>query len=201
MNMDAIDILMNEHRHIERVMDVLAQAVVHGRHRGEVSPVLFERAAHFLLTFVDGSHDAKEDEIFQALTARGLPPGAGVLAALSGQHALGRELAEELREVARAVTRGEKEAEELYTLAERYVRLHRGHTELEESRFFPLVRRLLPVDLMERVRAKFARIEAAHGSLAEAADALELAFPLQAAPLRRVSGGRAHQPWGGRGAP
>jgi hemerythrin-like domain-containing protein len=201
MNMDAIDILMNEHRHIERVMDVLERALVHGRSGGEVSPVLFERAAHFLLTFVDGSHDAKEDEVFQALTARGLPPGAGVLAALSGQHALGRELAEELREVARAVTRGEKEAEELYTLADRYVRLHRGHTEVEEGRFFPLVRRLLPVDVMERVRAKFARIEAAHGPLAEAADALELAFPLQAPPLRRVSGGRAHQPWGGRGAP
>jgi len=199
--MDAIDILLNEHRHIERIMDVLECAVEHGRGGGSVSPVLFERTAHFLLAFVDGSHSAKEDEVFQALTARGLPPGAGVLVALSGQHALGRELAEELREVARAVTRGEKEAEELYTLAERYVRLHRGHTEVEEGRFFPLVRRLLPVDVMERVRAKFARIEAAHGSLAEAADALELAFPLQAPPLRRVSGGRAHQPWGGRGAP
>jgi hemerythrin-like domain-containing protein len=202
MNMDAIDILMNEHRHIERVMDVLERAVAHGRDGGAVSPVLFERAAHFLLTSVDGSHDAKEDEVFQALSTRGLPPGAGVLAALSGQHALGREMAEELREVARAVTRDEKEPEALYALAERYVRLHRGHTEVEEGRFFPLVRRLLPVELMERVRAKFARIEAAHGSLAEAADALELAFPLPAAPLpRRVSGGRAHPPWGGRGAP
>ncbi|HEX5754227.1 MAG TPA: hypothetical protein VFZ09_49045 [Archangium sp.] len=53
--MDAIDILVNEHRHIERVMDVL------------------ERAAHFLVTFVDGSHDAKEDEVFQAITSRGWP--------------------------------------------------------------------------------------------------------------------------------
>ncbi len=158
--------------------------------------MLFERAAHFLINFVDGSHDAKEDEVFQAITARGLPLGAGVLAALSGQHSLGREVAEELREVARAVARGESEPAELYTLSARYVRLHRGHTEAEEGRFFPMVRRLLPVDEMERVRAKFARIEAAHGSLADAADALELAFPLPAAPARRVSGGRA-QPWGG----
>ncbi|WP_309893396.1 hypothetical protein [Archangium sp.] len=50
------------------------RATWHGRSAGEVSPVLF-----------------------QSLTARGLPPGAGGLAALSGQHALGRELAEELR--------------------------------------------------------------------------------------------------------
>ena len=48
--MDAIDILVNEHRHIERVMDVLDRAVDRGRGGGEVSPVLFERAAHFLLT-------------------------------------------------------------------------------------------------------------------------------------------------------
>ncbi|HEX8437828.1 hemerythrin domain-containing protein [Archangium sp.] len=195
--MDAIDILMKEHRSIARVMDVLERAVAHGRAGGVVSPVLFERAAYFLLTFVDGSHDAKEDEVFQAITSRGLPLGAGVLAALSGQHALGREMAGELREVVRAVVRGEQEPEEMYALAERYVRLHRGHTEVEEGRFFPMVRRLLPVDEMERVRARFARIEAAHGSLADAADALELAFCLPALPVRRVWGGRP-QPWGGR---
>lgn len=195
--MDAIDILVNEHRHIERVMDVLERAVAYGRGGGDVSPVLFERAAHFLLTCVDGSHDAKEDEVFQAITSRGLSLGEGVLAALSGQHAMGRALAEELREVARAVTRGEKDIEELYVLAERYVRLQRCHTEAEEGRFFPMVRRLLPVDVMERVRAKFARIESSHGSLAEAADALELAFPLPAASVRRMGSGRS-QPWGGR---
>lgn len=198
--MDAIDILVNEHRHIGRIMELLERAVEYGRGGGSLSPMLFERTAYFLLTFVDGSHDAKEDEVFQALTSRGLLPGAGVLAALSGQHALGRELAEELRETARAVARGEKEPESLYVLAERYVRLHRGHTEAEEGRFFPMVRRLLPVELMERVRAKFARIEATHGPLGDAADALELAFPLPSAPMRRAVGGRS-QAWSGRGAP
>lgn len=195
--MDAIDILVNEHRHIERVMDVLERAVEYGRGGGDVSPVLFERAAHFLVTFVDGSHDAKEGEVFQALTSRGLPPGEGVLAALSGQHALGRELAAELREVVRAVAAGQKEPEEMYAIAERYVRLHRGHTEAEELRFFPMVRRLLPVDVMERVRAKFARIEGAHGPLADAADALELAFPLPV-PGGRRPGSVRPQPWVGR---
>ncbi|OJT20944.1 hypothetical protein BO221_29050 [Archangium sp. Cb G35] len=195
--MDAIDILMNEHRHIERVMDVLERAVEYGRGGGDVSPVLFERAAQFLVTFVDGSHDAKEDEVFQALSSRGLPPGAGVLAALSGQHALGRELAAELRAAVRAVTEGILLPEEMFAIAERYVRLHRGHTEAEEVRFFPMVRRLLPADVMERVRAKFARIEAAHGPLADAADALELAFPLPVATGRRPGNVRP-PPWVGR---
>ncbi|PTL77564.1 hemerythrin domain-containing protein [Vitiosangium sp. GDMCC 1.1324] len=195
--MDAIDILVNEHRHIERIMELLEHAVAHGRGGGNVFPVLFERVAHFLLTFVDGSHDAKEGEVFQAITARGMPLGEGVLAGLSAQHEVGRELAGELREAARAVARGEKESEELYALAERYVRLHRGHTEAEEARFFPMVRRLLPVDVMEQVRARFARIEASHGSLAEAANALELAFPLSSTAMRRAGGPRP-LPWAGK---
>ena len=195
--MDVIDILMNEHRHIERVMDMLERAVEYGRGGGDVSPALFERAAHFLLTFVDGSHDAKEGEVFQAITARGLPMGEGVLAGLSAQHAVGRELAAELRTAVRAVTEGVMAPEEMYAIAERYVRLHRGHTEAEELRFFPMVRRLLPVDERERVRAKFARIEASHGPLADAADALELAFPLPPSTARRAGSVRP-QPWVGR---
>ncbi len=196
--MDAIDILLNEHRHIERVMDVLERAVEYGRGGGEVSPVLFERAANFLLTFVDGSHDAKEDEVFQAISARGLSLGEGVMAALSGQHAVGRELAAELRAAVRAVSEGMMRPEELFAIAERYVRLHRGHTEAEEVRFFPMVRRLLSVDVMEQVRTRFARIEAAHGPLADAAEALELAFPLPLPTVRRTGNVLRRQPWIGR---
>ena len=47
-----------------------------------------------------------------------------------------------------------------------------------------MARRLLSPALLERVRAKFARVEATHGSLEEAADAVELAFPLARGSLR-----------------
>jgi hemerythrin-like domain-containing protein len=191
--MDAIDLLMNEHRHIERVLDVLQWAIEFGRRGGPVPEVLFERAGHFLLTFVDGSHGAKEEELFQAITAQGLNMGEGMLAAMKAQHELGHELAESLRETARAVQRGEATPEEVYTAAERYVRLHRGHTEVEESKLFPVCRRLLAGEGLERVRARFARIEGAHGPLAEAAEAVELAFPLPG-----VRGGSRPQPWAGR---
>jgi hemerythrin-like domain-containing protein len=191
--MDAIDVLVNEHRSIGRVMDVLERAISHGRGGGHVPPLLFERAAQFLITFVDGSHDAKEGELFRAMTAQGLPMGEGVLAAMMAQHELGREQAQALLEAARAVQQGGVEAEEMYSAAERYVRLHRGHNEVEEGKLFPLARRLLQAEALERVRARFARIEGTHGSLAEAAEAVELAFPMP--------GGRGPpraQPWGGR---
>ncbi len=189
--MDAIDILMNEHRHISRILDLLERAVARSREGEDISAVLFERIARFLLTFVEGSHAAKEDELFQAITAQGLPLSQGVLGALSTQHSLGREQAETLRQSAGAVLRSGAEPEEMYVCVEHYVRLLRVHTEVEETRLFPLVRRLLPVDVMERVRAKFARIEAAHGPLDDAVDALELAFPQPLTDARR-------QPRGGR---
>jgi hemerythrin-like domain-containing protein len=191
--MDAIELLTNEHRHIERVLDVLQRAIEHGRQGGPVPEVLFERAAHFLLSYVDGSHGAKEEELFQAITAQGLNMGEGMLAAMKSQHELGHELAEALREAAQAWQRGQATAEDVYAAAERYVRLHRGHTEVEESKLFPLCRRLLAGEGLERVRARFARIEGSNGPLADAAEAVELAFPLPG-----VRGGSRPQPWARR---
>jgi hemerythrin-like domain-containing protein len=182
--MDAIDILTHEHRQIQRVLDVLEQALVQARAGAAVPASLFQRAAHFFLTYVDGNHQAKEGVLFQAMTEQRLPLGPAVLAQVSGEHNLGHEQAEELAAAANSVLSGGGDPEPMYAAAERYVRLHRGHTEAEEAQVFPLARRLLSPLVMERVRTKFARIEATHGGIVEAADAVELAFPLARGALR-----------------
>lgn len=182
--MNALDILTSEHRQIQRVLDVLEQAIAQGRARAPVPASLFQRAAHFLLTHVDGNHQAKEGVLFHAMTEQRLPLGQGMLAQVAGQHGLGREQAEELLAAANAVLNTHADPEPMYAAAERYVRLHRGHTVAEELQVFPLARRLLPPEVLERVRAKFARIEGSHGSMEAAADAVELAFPLARGALR-----------------
>ncbi len=182
--MDAIDLLIHEHRQIQRVLDVLEQATRQGRAGATVSASLFQRAAHFFLTYVDGNHQAKEGVLFQAMTEQRLPLGPAVLAQVSGEHNLGHEQAEELAAAASAVLREGGDPEPMFAAAERYVRLHRGHTEAEEAQVFPLARRLLSPVVMERVRTRFARIEGAHGGMEEAADAVELAFPLARGHMR-----------------
>lgn len=182
--MDALDILVYEHRQIQRVLDVLEQAIAQGRARAPVPASLFQRAAHFFLTHVDGNHQAKEGVLFHAMVEQRLPLGPGVLSHVAGQHGLGREQAEELLAAATAVLSAHADPEPMYAAAERYVRLHRSHTVAEEIQVFPLARRLLPLEVLERVRARFARIEGSHGSLEEAADAVELAFPLARGALR-----------------
>ncbi|XXF79917.1 hemerythrin domain-containing protein [Myxococcaceae bacterium GXIMD 01537] len=186
--MDALDILQHEHRQIERVLEVLERALAHGRAGGDVPASLFLRAAHFFLTFVEGNHQAKEGVLFQSMTEQRLPLGPRVLAQVSGEHGLGHEQAQELAEAATAVARERADPEPMFAAAERYVRLHRSHTLAEETQVFPLARRLLAPGVLERVRTRFARIEAAHGAIEEAADAVEVAFPLA------WSGARAHHP-------
>lgn len=189
--MDAIDILTHEHRQIQRVLDVLERALVQARAGTPIPPSLFQRAAHFFITYVDGNHQAKEGVLFQAMTEQRLPLGPAVLAQVSGEHNLGREQSEELAAAAAAVMREGGDPEPMYSAAERYVRLHRAHTEAEEVQVFPLARRLLSPTVMERVRTKFARIEGAHGAIEEAADAVELAFPLARGHVRGAWSARA----------
>jgi hemerythrin-like domain-containing protein len=189
--MNAMDLLTLEHRHIDRVLILLERAVARGRAGEFVSASQFVRTANFLLTYVDGSHHAKEMVLFQTMVAHRLPLATSVLTQVSGQHGTGNEQALALLDAADAVLREGADPEPMFSAAEDYLRLHRAHTEAEETRVFPLARRLLPQVVLERLRTRFARIEASHGPLSEAAEAVERAFlpaqafrPLQAGGLR-----------------
>ncbi|MFP2930052.1 hemerythrin domain-containing protein [Pyxidicoccus sp. 3LG] len=187
--MDALDVLTQDHRHIQAVLDLLARAVARGRTGEFVSASLFLRTANFLLTYVDGGHHAKEMVLFQTMLAHRLPLSAGQLAQVSGQHGTGNEHAVALQRAAEASLRGGADPEPMLRAAEDYLRLHRSHTEAEETQVFPLARRLLPQRVLERVRTRFARIEASHGPLADAAEALERAFaPSRPSRLVRPDG-------------
>lgn len=182
--MDALDVLNQEHRHIHRVLEVLERAVVKGRDGEFVSASLFLRAANFFLTFVDGSHHAKEMVLFQTMVAHRLPLAPGLLAQVSGEHGTGSEHAVAMLCAAEAMLRGgETDPARMLDAADDWLRLYRGHTGVEEAQVFPLARRLLPAGILDRMRTRFARIEASHGSLAEAAEAMERAF--MPVPARR----------------
>ncbi|MCP3140194.1 hemerythrin domain-containing protein [Pyxidicoccus xibeiensis] len=174
--MDALDVLSLEHRHIQRVLDVLERAVERGRAGEFVSASLFLRTANFLLTYVDGSHHAKEMVLFQTMLAHQLPLNPGLLAQVSGEHGTGGEQAKALQRAAEATLREGMDPGSMLAAAEAYLQLHRGHTDVEETQVFPLARRLLPAPVLERMRTRFARIEASHGPLVDAAEVMLRAF-------------------------
>ncbi|QSQ24137.1 hemerythrin domain-containing protein [Pyxidicoccus parkwayensis] len=178
--MDALDVLSQEHRQIQHVLDVLAQAVERGRQGEFVSASLFLRAANFFRTYVDGSHHAKEMVLFQTMLVHRLPLLPGLLSQVTGEHGAGSEQALTLQHAAEATLREGADPTPMLDAAEAYLQLQRGHTAAEETQVFPLARRLLPAAVLERMRTRFARIEASHGPLGEAVEALERAF----APVR-----------------
>jgi hemerythrin-like domain-containing protein len=174
--MDALDVLKQEHRQIQHVLDVLTREVARGRQGEFVSASLLLRAANFFLTYVDGSHHAKEMVLFQTMLVHRLPLATGLLSQVSGEHGTGSEQALALQRASEASLRNGAAPEAMLDAAEAYLDLQRNHTTVEEQQVFPLARRLLPATALERMRTRFARIEASHGPLSEAVEALERAF-------------------------
>ena len=74
--MQCIDILMREHRNIERVVTALERVAAHLARGGSVRPAFFIEAAGFLADYADGVHHAKEEGVlFGAIVRSGMPAG------------------------------------------------------------------------------------------------------------------------------
>ncbi len=159
--MEAIDILMEEHRVIERVLDALEVAA--GRlHRGEpVRAGFFLEVAEFATGFADGCHHRKEEGVlFHIMEEHGGPARGGPIEALMQEHVEGRALSCELRSAATALERGDDAAAKRIVKAARgYAALLREHIEKEDEGVFPMAARLIPETEHDRMMAWFAEVE------------------------------------------
>lgn len=179
--MDAIELLRHEHRQMDRLLDRMEEVAREGRAAGASAnaasvAVFFTRAAEFIQLFIEGAHQAKENALHKEMTLHGLPVRSGVLKQLADEHILGREHSRALQNLARRVLEGSPELEALLDDAEGYVRLHRTHTQMEDTHLLPLAQRIIGAEGLERLRSRFAEIEARYGPLSQAADAVELIF-------------------------
>jgi hemerythrin-like domain-containing protein len=122
----AIEVLMNEHRLIERALDSLdAYASEVRMGRPAARDVVGEYAA-FFRGFADGCHHGKEEDIlFQRMVERGFPREAGPLAVMYHEHEVGRGHVRTLGAIAAARLVGEAASPES-TLALHRRALDRG---------------------------------------------------------------------------
>jgi len=160
--MDAIDILMREHRLIEQVLDALVRFA--DRARGQ--PVTEERRelarfVTFIREFADEAHHAKEEDIlFAALVEHGLPARAGPIAVMLAEHEQGRALVRRLRD--RAGARADwalADREDVHASAHAYADLLRAHIQKEDGVLYPMARQRLPPDAMAVVGEACARAD------------------------------------------
>lgn len=184
--MQATEILMSEHRVIERVLNTLdaaAQALQAGQ---PVRPGLFIEATDFVRGFADGCHHRKEEGVlFVAMADHGAPVQNGPIGAMLLDHEQGRAYTRNLRLAAERLQAGDASAAgEVIANALGYVSLLRAHIMKEDRILFPMADQAIPVEQHAQVFEGFEHVEHAETgegvhekflALAEAIEA-EIAF-------------------------
>lgn len=159
--MKATEILMAEHRVIERVLAALQLATERLEQGGKLDPSFFIDTTEFIRGFADGCHHQKEEGVlFKAMTAAGMPASEGPIAVMLGEHEQAREYTRRLREAAHRLEAGEQQAlAEVIRDARGYVALLRQHIAKEDNVLFPIADKLIPVSEQGKVAADFGRLE------------------------------------------
>ncbi|MBI4870118.1 MAG: hemerythrin domain-containing protein [Candidatus Riflebacteria bacterium] len=158
--MDPIQILMNEHRLIERTLTALwAYAEQVGT--PAAAPADLSRFVQFIRQFADAYHHGKEEEIlFAEMVACGFPKEMGPIGVMLAEHDEGRRqvaiLAEEAAQIASGATGNPAR---ITSAARAYVSLLQQHIYKEDNILYPMAETHLPPEVMQRVMAAFEAFE------------------------------------------
>jgi len=160
----ATDVLKQEHRAIEEVLDILERLAT----RAPRAPLqAWERTLDFIRNFADRCHHLKEEEIFfPALEGRGIPVAGGPIGMMKVEHEEGRAHVKAMME-ALARAKGEPDASrtKLIQNALAYLRLLREHIRKEDEILFAMADEVLtPQDQRELLKAFEEHEAAAIGS-------------------------------------
>jgi hemerythrin-like domain-containing protein len=159
--MQAIDILMQEHRVIEKVLDSLETAANRLSAGHDVPMDFFLKAADFIRNFADGCHHQKEEGIlFTALDANGMPKDVEPVSVFVDEHEEARRLTRGMVESAGQIQTGDMTANgRLIQQARDYTALLREHIQREDHVLFPMADHVLPGKEREQLLDDFKRAD------------------------------------------
>jgi len=109
--MQATQILIEEHKVIERVLSALQVAAGRVSRGEELRPAFFVNAALFIKNFADGCHHRKEEGIlFVAMNESGLPVQGGPVGVMLAEHEQGRLFTRQMKDAAEKWEKGDLSA-------------------------------------------------------------------------------------------
>ncbi len=184
---DPTQVLMDEHRVIEGVLDCLARMIDQVQATGTTDWTAARQAVHFFREFADRCHHHKEEDLlFPALERCGFSAEEGPTAVMRNEHQLGRRWVQAMQQALDQIDSGQAEAATLFRdAAVGYLYLLREHIQKEDQCLFPMARQSLSAEEQAQLVEKFQTCPQAqaHDELLQLARGLQEQFaPQQPAP-------------------
>jgi len=200
--MGPTQILSDEHRVIEQVLDCLEAMVLAVRNGPGLDVERAARAVEVLRSFADRIHHGKEEErLFPRLEALGMPRHGGPIAVMLDDHRFGREQIQRMSDALGAAREGLRDgAQRFAEAAGAYVAMLRDHIAKEDCVLFPMADSLLGEAGGAELRAEFERFEredlepGLREDMLAAAEGLALHFGVPLAAQRSRPDGPGHGP-------
>ena len=159
--MQATDVLIEEHRVIERVLTSLEVAADRLESGQPVRPEFFLSATDFMRGFADGCHHRKEEGVlFNRMEEQGMVKQGCPLGVMLAEHELGRQYTRALLSAAQVMQSGDSSANRRAIMSSRsYVGLLRQHIFKEDNILFPMVDDVIPAEKHALIWEDFEHVE------------------------------------------
>ncbi len=161
--------LTGEHNQIKIMLGVIDVACDRLA-AGEALPAgHLQQMVLFIKGFVDKHHHDKEEGLlFPAMEAAGVPGEGGPLAAMSGEHDIGRQLVRQMSDAAAGYAAGQPGAAASFIESGRnYVSLLLAHIDKEDQILYPMADSRLSQEQQQELRRRFDEADAAADGSAE----------------------------------
>jgi len=159
--MKALEILVDEHRVIERVLNSLEASINHLEKGGDVRPEFFLSTTDFIRNFADGCHHAKEEGVlFTHMTDQGFTLQGCPLGVMLAEHECGRQYNRALIKAAEDMQAGDMSGVRRAIMSSRsYIALLRQHIYKEDHILFPMAEEVIPQDAHDSLWQEFEHVE------------------------------------------
>ena len=159
--MKATEMLMEEHRAIERVLYALERASGRLNRGEEVYLRFFIGTSVFIRDFAENCHHRKEEAVLvPALTEKGFSKDTGPIAVMLAEHEEGRRLTQKIRQATERLQGGDVNARLLVSqYGTEYVKLLRQHFIKEDKILFPMADKVIPADQQDQILESFRLFE------------------------------------------
>lgn len=157
--MKPTEVLMAEHRVIERVLNVLDRACKKLEQGEQVDPQIFADAVDFARNYADKLHHGKEEgQLFPLMQERG--GEGGLIQVLLSDHVDGRNYVQGMSQALERYKQGDQAAKgALINNALSYIDLLRGHIEREDSSAFVQADEIFDAQDQQALSGEFERVD------------------------------------------